>query len=155
MLSSLGGGFGQAGPKAGHAGHGSTDHRQIPGRDGISMQHALHWHHGLRGLLYQCASMATMQGRDKECVLVSLVRSNPGREAGRLLADWRRVNVAVTRARAKLVRQVVWRMDLWCCWSPMHYAAGQKVFIIHSTCSWCTVIVVLYSAFTCSSNRCS
>lgn len=53
----------------------------------------------------------TMQGRDKECVLVSLVRSNSGREAGRLLADWRRVNVAVTRARAKLVRQVVWCMN--------------------------------------------
>jgi len=35
--------------------------------------------------------------------LVSLVRSNTAREAGRLLADWRRVNVAVTRARAKLV----------------------------------------------------
>ena len=54
---------------------------------------------------------ATMQGRDKECVLVSLVRSNSGREAGRLLADWRRVNVAVTRARAKLVREVVCRMS--------------------------------------------
>ena len=34
---------------------------------------------------------------------MSLVRSNASREAGRLLADWRRVNVAVTRARAKLV----------------------------------------------------
>lgn len=37
---------------------------------------------------------------------MSLVRSNSAREAGRLLADWRRVNVAVTRARAKLVHQL-------------------------------------------------
>ena len=43
------------------------------------------------------------QGRDKDCILVSFVRSNEGWRAGRLLADWRRVNVAITRARHKLV----------------------------------------------------
>ncbi len=43
------------------------------------------------------------QGRDKRCIVVSLVRSNERREAGRLLADWQRLNVAVTRARHKLV----------------------------------------------------
>lgn len=43
------------------------------------------------------------QGRDKAAVLLSLVRSNPQRAAGQLLADWQRLNVAVTRARAKLL----------------------------------------------------
>jgi len=36
-------------------------------------------------------------------MLLSLVRSNAGCQAGRLLADWQRVNVAITRARAKLL----------------------------------------------------
>lgn len=43
------------------------------------------------------------QGRDKDCILVSFVRSNTAGRAGRLLADWRRINVAITRARHKLV----------------------------------------------------
>ncbi|KAJ9647964.1 DNA replication endonuclease-helicase Dna2 [Coniosporium tulheliwenetii] len=43
------------------------------------------------------------QGRDKEVVLVSCVRSNAALQVGELLKDWRRVNVAVTRARSKLV----------------------------------------------------
>jgi DNA replication ATP-dependent helicase Dna2 len=43
------------------------------------------------------------QGRDKDAMLLSLVRSNAGCQAGRLLADWQRVNVAITRARAKLL----------------------------------------------------
>ncbi|KAG2453466.1 hypothetical protein HYH02_001687 [Chlamydomonas schloesseri] len=43
------------------------------------------------------------QGRDKAAILLSLVRSNPERAAGRLLADWQRLNVALTRARTKLL----------------------------------------------------
>lgn len=43
------------------------------------------------------------QGRDKEVILLSCVRSNPTRNVGELLKDWRRVNVAITRARSKLV----------------------------------------------------
>ena len=42
------------------------------------------------------------QGREKEAVLVSLTRSNPDDEIG-FLADRRRLNVALTRARRKLV----------------------------------------------------
>lgn len=43
------------------------------------------------------------QGRDKEVVLVSCVRSNENGVVGDLLKDRRRVNVALTRARSKLV----------------------------------------------------
>jgi ATP-dependent RNA/DNA helicase IGHMBP2 len=42
------------------------------------------------------------QGREKEAVIVSLVRSNDAGEVG-FLADVRRMNVALTRARAKLI----------------------------------------------------
>lgn len=43
------------------------------------------------------------QGRDKECIIVSLVRSNESKIAGDLVREWRRVNVAITRAKSKLV----------------------------------------------------
>lgn len=43
------------------------------------------------------------QGRDKEVVVLSLVRSNESGNIGELLKDWRRVNVAFTRARTKLL----------------------------------------------------
>jgi DNA replication ATP-dependent helicase Dna2 len=43
------------------------------------------------------------QGRDKEVVIVSCVRSNDHGSVGDLLKDRRRVNVALTRARSKLV----------------------------------------------------
>ncbi|KAI9653542.1 MAG: Tripartite DNA replication factor [Bathelium mastoideum] len=43
------------------------------------------------------------QGRDKEVVVLSCVRSNEAANVGELLRDWRRVNVALTRARSKLV----------------------------------------------------
>ena len=43
------------------------------------------------------------QGRDKEVVVLSLVRSNEEQTVGELLKDWRRVNVALTRSRTKLL----------------------------------------------------
>lgn len=42
------------------------------------------------------------QGREKEAVIITLVRSNPSGEIG-FLADKRRMNVALTRARRRLV----------------------------------------------------
>lgn len=42
------------------------------------------------------------QGREKEAVVISLVRSNSQNEIG-FLADRRRMNVALTRARRKLI----------------------------------------------------
>lgn len=43
------------------------------------------------------------QGRDKEVVILSLVHSNESNTVGELLKDWRRINVALTRARTKLL----------------------------------------------------
>lgn len=43
------------------------------------------------------------QGRDKEAIVLSMVRSNERGIVGSLLEDWRRVNVALTRARSKIV----------------------------------------------------
>ncbi|KAI1004506.1 DNA replication ATP-dependent helicase/nuclease [Podosphaera aphanis] len=43
------------------------------------------------------------QGRDKEVIILSLVRSNERKSIGELLKDWRRINVAFTRARTKLL----------------------------------------------------
>jgi superfamily I DNA and/or RNA helicase len=42
------------------------------------------------------------QGREKEAVIITLVRSNPRGELG-FLNDVRRMNVALTRARRKLI----------------------------------------------------
>uniref|UniRef100_A0A2K1XXT4 DNA helicase n=1 Tax=Populus trichocarpa TaxID=3694 RepID=A0A2K1XXT4_POPTR len=45
------------------------------------------------------------QGRDKECILVSFARSseNPRNCTSSLLGDWHRINVALTRAKKKLI----------------------------------------------------
>ena len=43
------------------------------------------------------------QGRDVEAAVVSMVRANPEGDAGTLLRDRRRVNVALTRAKSKLI----------------------------------------------------
>lgn len=47
-------------------------------------------------------SVDGFQGREKEAVIISLVRSNPEGEIG-FLSDMRRMNVAMTRARRKLL----------------------------------------------------
>ncbi|RDA86667.1 hypothetical protein CP532_5013 [Ophiocordyceps camponoti-leonardi (nom. inval.)] len=43
------------------------------------------------------------QGRDKDVIVISLVRCNEAHNIGDLLRDWRRINVAFTRAKTKLL----------------------------------------------------
>ncbi|KAG6902436.1 hypothetical protein C0995_016615 [Termitomyces sp. Mi166 len=43
------------------------------------------------------------QGRDKDCIVISMVRSNDSGSVGDLVKDWRRMNVSFTRARSKLI----------------------------------------------------
>ncbi|CCD23992.1 bifunctional ATP-dependent DNA helicase/ssDNA endodeoxyribonuclease DNA2 NDAI_0C03320 [Naumovozyma dairenensis CBS 421] len=43
------------------------------------------------------------QGRDKDCIIISMVRSNAHLNGGSLLKELRRVNVAMTRAKSKLI----------------------------------------------------
>jgi superfamily I DNA and/or RNA helicase len=43
----------------------------------------------------------SFQGQESEAIIISLVRSNPGAEIG-FLTDYRRMNVAMTRAKERL-----------------------------------------------------
>eukprot|EP00850_Spirogloea_muscicola_P021699 SM000258S09115 [mRNA] locus=s258:101308:109073:- [translate_table: standard] len=58
-------------------------------------------HSGLKGL--EVHTIDRYQGRDKDCIIVSFVRSSTNDNAGKLLTDWRRINVCLTRAKKKLI----------------------------------------------------
>lgn len=49
------------------------------------------------------ATIDRYQGRDKDCIIMSMVRSNANRDKGGLLRDLSRINVAITRAKKKLI----------------------------------------------------
>uniref|UniRef100_A0A8C2VM03 DNA replication ATP-dependent helicase/nuclease n=2 Tax=Chinchilla lanigera TaxID=34839 RepID=A0A8C2VM03_CHILA len=61
------------------------------------------------------------QGRDKRIILVSFVRSNKDGTLGELWKDWRRLNVAITRAKHKLIL-------LGCMPSLKRYPPLEKLF---------------------------
>ena len=54
-----------------------------------------------QGLEY--STIDRYQGRDKPVIILSFVRSNAKGRVGRILADFRRLNVAVSRAECKLI----------------------------------------------------
>ena len=58
------------------------------------------------------------QGRDKDVILVSMVRSNEEKEVGQLLQDERRVNVLVSRAKVRLLLIGSW--STLCTSAPMN-----------------------------------
>ncbi|KDO22931.1 hypothetical protein SPRG_22285 [Saprolegnia parasitica CBS 223.65] len=66
-----------------------------------SQVHYLQTHH--RGPAVEISTIDKYQGRDKDAIIVSFVRSNATPTVGELLLDWRRINVALTRAKKKLV----------------------------------------------------
>lgn len=59
--------------------------------------------HALRHTGVEMHTADRFQGRDKEVVVLSLVRCNEDGKIGDLLRDWRRINVAFTRAKTKLL----------------------------------------------------
>ena len=66
-----------------------------------AMQARLNGYTLLRGV--ESLTIDRAQGRDMDAICISLVRSNDQRIAGELLNDERRLNVAITRAKKKLV----------------------------------------------------
>ena len=53
--------------------------------------------------LPEVSTIDKYQGKDSDFVIISLVRSNSNGNIGELLNDWKRLNVALTRAKKKLI----------------------------------------------------
>ncbi|XP_035969735.2 DNA replication ATP-dependent helicase/nuclease DNA2 [Halichoerus grypus] len=72
-----------------------------PYRQQLKIINDLLFHSSIR--MVEVNTVDKYQGRDKSIILVSFVRSNKDGPLGELLKDWRRLNVAITRAKHKLI----------------------------------------------------
>lgn len=52
---------------------------------------------------FEVHTVDKFQGRDKDCIIVSAVKSNERNRPGSHITDWQRLNVAITRAKTKLI----------------------------------------------------
>ena len=59
--------------------------------------------HESRSKGLEICTIDRFQGRDKSIIIISLVRSNNEGNVGRLLQDFRRLNVAFSRAKHKMI----------------------------------------------------
>nr|XP_009008079.1 DNA replication ATP-dependent helicase/nuclease DNA2 isoform X2 [Callithrix jacchus] len=85
------------------------------------------------------------QGRDKSIVLVSFVRSNKDGTVGELLKDWRRLNVAITRAKHKLI--LLGCVPSLNCYPPLEKLLdhlNSEKLISFLFCIWSHLIALLY-----------
>ncbi|KAL2303290.1 hypothetical protein Nmel_010755, partial [Mimus melanotis] len=78
------------------------------------------------------------QGRDKSIIIVSFVRNSIDENLGSLLKDWRRLNVAITRAKHKLV--MVGCVPSLCCYPPLEkllcHLQSQAMISFFCTLVW-------------------
>jgi len=95
--------------------------------------------HGIRAL--EIASVDAFQGREKELIVFSAVRSNTAGRVG-FLADWRRLNVMITRARRGLI--VVGNVDTlrsdpnweqWISWADEQGLIVRRPFRASNRCA--------------------
>ena len=78
-----------------------SNSKSVPCANPSAQLRVLNDNPSLQGL--EMCTIDRFQGRDKPAIIVSLVRSNSDGKAGRLLQDFRRLNVAFSRAKEKLV----------------------------------------------------
>ncbi|EPY51293.1 DNA polymerase alpha-associated DNA helicase A [Schizosaccharomyces cryophilus OY26] len=85
----------------------------------------------LRGIEIEMGSVDRVQGREKEAIIFSLVRSNDFREVG-FLAEKKRLNVAITRPKRHLCvvgdgNTVKWTSDFFQRW--MNFLEGEAIVL--------------------------
>ena len=68
----------------------------------INLIEELFMEHNLNSNLIEINTIDSFQGREKDCIIISLTRSNMNMEIG-FLEDIRRLNVALTRAKKELI----------------------------------------------------